>query len=410
MGELVIAIMVVVLAGAALLATGVFGNLKFVRRMKRQLAVRSIAGRQGARISWPQPDLNVLNCWIRPTTEQRNGRSTDILAVEVCGSIHTDSDTQQALVRIMLTDVTDGIESPLPVRSRFKRWHDKDSGCFVLTAELGKIPKQDMVLQDWMTVGEIEPPWLIFARRGARILRLNVSIVSRQSGQELGSAGCTISYENTCAGYLELPENIERAKTLAVSLAFAVSAADKKLYDCEVEVIKDWARTNIEAAEVSDWAKRKLEKALDKTIEFFCRGKQLDTYKVCGEIVQIVPVAERYDILELCLRVAGANGTASADEVEMITKLAESLAVDMERFRAMMEKALPVGMHEAEDAEAILGITPQMDEEQKRQHLNAEYRKWNARVTSSDTEIRSQADQMLKLIAEARKAYVAHEV
>jgi tellurite resistance protein len=409
MTQLLITIVVVFLAAAALLSTGVFGNLKFVRRIRRRLAVRKIASRQGSDADWPQPDLSVLNCWIRPLTQQRNGLSADVLAVEICGSIHTDSDTEQALVHISLTDITDGIESPLPVRSRFKRWHDKDSGCFVFTADLGKIPKQDMVLQNWMTVGSIEPGWLIFARRGTRILRLNVSIVSRQSGQQLSTACCTISYENPSAGYLELPENIERAKTLAVSLAFAVSAADKKLYDCEVQVIKDWARDNIEAADVSDRAKCKLEKALDKTIEFFSQGNQLDTHKVCREIVEIVPVADRYDVLGLCLRVAQANGTASADEVQMITKLAAWLDVDMDKFRAMMEKTLPVGMHEAEDAQAILGITQDMDQEQRRHHLNAEYRKWNARVTSSDAEICSQADQMLKLIAEARKQNVAQE-
>lgn len=409
MGELAIAILVVLLAGSALLLTGVFGNLKFVRRLKQRLAVQALAGRQGSAADWPQPDLGVLNCWIHPATEQRDGRSVDTLAVAICGSIHADSTTGQALVNIRLADLTDGPESPLPVRSRFKRWHDKQSGCFLFTAELGKIPQQEMVLQNWMTVGNIEPGWLIFARRGTRILRLSVSIVSRQSGRQLCSARCTISYENAYAGYLELPENIERAKTLGVTLAFAVSAADKKLYDCEVEVIKDWARDNIEAAEVSERAKRKLEKELDKTIEFFISGNEVDTHRVCREIVEIVPVAERYDILELCLWVAQANGTASADEVQMITKLAGWLDVDMEKFRAMMEKALPVGMHEAEDAEAILGITGDMDEAQRRHHLNSEYRKWNARVTSSDPAVRVQADQMLKLIAEARKAYVTQE-
>jgi hypothetical protein len=38
-----------------------------------------------------------------------------------------------------------------------------------------------------------------------------------------------------------LEENTQRAKILAVRLAFAVGAADDQLPDCEVELIKNWA-------------------------------------------------------------------------------------------------------------------------------------------------------------------------
>ena len=56
--------------------------------------------------------------------------------------------------------------------------------------------------------------------------------------------------------------------------------------------------------------------------------------------------------------------------------------------------------------QAILGVSADMDEQKTREQLNREYRKWIARVTSSDPEIQSQADQMIKLIAEARSAYM----
>jgi hypothetical protein len=43
-----------------------------------------------------------------------------------------------------------------------------------------------------------------------------------------------------------------------------------------------------------------------------------------------------------------------------------------------------------------------MGRENTRRQLNRYYRKWNSRVTNADPEIQAQADQMLKLIAEAR--------
>jgi hypothetical protein len=48
-----------------------------------------------------------------------------------------------------------------------------------------------------------------------------------------------------------------------------------------------------------------------------------------------------------------------------------------------------------------------MGEEEVREHLNKEYRKWNARVNNCDPAIQNQASYMLNFIAEARESYVA---
>ena len=77
-----------------------------------------------------------------------------------------------------------------------------------------------------------------------------------------------MTYENPEFGYIDIQENIQRTKILTVALAFAVSASDHKLYNCELDLIKNWARDNI-ANSISNKAKFKLDKALNKTIVFF---------------------------------------------------------------------------------------------------------------------------------------------
>jgi len=104
--------------------------------------------------------------------------------------------------------------------------------------------------------------------------------------------------------------------------------------------------------------------------------------------------------------VAQADGVATLEELALLKSLAGWLEVDINRFRAMVDKILPVDIHESEDAEAILGVTSDMGKDETRDHLNKEYRKWNARVTNPNPEIQTQADQMLKFIAEARSQYV----
>ena len=444
MAELLISILIAILAYVVIIFLGLVKGFKLP-------ALRKVDPNRGAE-PFEQPDMRVLNCRVQLTRQKNDNSGFNAFSVEICGSIRAPSDMHYTIVRILITDVTDGISKAKPVHSCVKRWQVQDSPAFCYNADLGKLPNRDTTLSNWISVGQINLDWLTFPRKGKRKLQFGASILSRESGEEFACATCTFTYENAAFGYIDLQENIQRTRTLAVALAFAVSAADKKLYDCEVELIKNWARSNILDAgcwmpsrsgsdgldarpvrsktatsngvwrstsngarkgrksriknRVSSIERRKLEKALNKTVGFFRDGNQLDTYKICKEIVEIAPIADRYDILDLCLHVAQANGVATVEELALLKKLASWLEIDINRFHSMMEKTLPANMHEVEDVEVILGVTLDMSKDETRQHLNKEYRKWNARVTNFDPEIQTQADHMLKLITQARSEYI----
>lgn len=351
-----------------------------------------------------QPNLQILNCQVKLTKQQKDNATSDTFAVEICGSIHTPDTLihTDTTLKISIMDTT----SEKPVHSRIKKWQLQNSPVFCYYTDLGKLTNEVTTLPNWTPVAQIRLDWLMFPRKGKESLRFNISISSSQSGQELACAVCNFPYDNPEFGYIDLQENIQRTKILTVALSFAVSAIDKKLYNCEIELIKNWARDNINATDTSDKTKHNLEKALDKTVTFFRNGNHLDTYKICKEIVQIAPVADRYDILELCLYVAQAKGFAAAEELALFKDMANWLEVDTDRFREMTERILPVSMHEVKDVEVILGVTADMGKENTRQKLNKLYCKWNSRVTNTDPTIQDQADQMLKLIAETRSQYI----
>ncbi len=353
------------------------------------------------------PDLGVLNCRVRLTRQKTGNWLSDAFGVEICGSLHAPGDMHNVAVKVYIKDVTEGSSKAREVRARLRQSQVEGSGVFCYTAELGKLPNAHSMWSDWISVAQVPIEWMEFARKGERKLQFTVVMMSAETGAQLESASCYFIYENFARGYIDLQENVQRAKTLAVALAFAVSAADKKVHDAEVALIKEWAAANIGASTAGAKSRRKFEKALDKTIKFFRKGNQINPYKICKEIAEIAPVAERYDILELCLWVARADGVAATEEVALLKDIADWLELDAERFRTMMGKILPVGMHEVEDAETILGVRSDMSEDQMRGHLTEEYRKWNARVTNFDPEVQSQADQMLRFIAEARNEYVS---
>ncbi len=374
-------------------------------------ALRDIEPGSGDELYAPL-DMSILNCRIRMTDLKEGNTVIDVFGVEIRGSIHAPTDIGNATLKISISDITDGTDQAKTVlvkRPPGALPGESNASPFCHIAELGRLPQKTTTLEDWTSVARLRTDGQEFPRSGRRTLRFDMSIASADDGEELADAWCTFVYDHPVPGYIDLQENAERTKVLTVALAFAVSAADGKLYECEVELIKNWARDNVlgGAASTSDESSRKLERALSTTIAFFSEGNKLDTLRLCEEIVVIAPVAQRYEILELCLRVAQASGSVAAEEMAILKDLAIWFEVDGEKFRTMVEKILPVEVYEVMDINDFLGITSDMSREKTRKHLNKEYSKWNSRVTSASPEIQTQADQMLKLIAEARGQYVA---
>ena len=356
-------------------------------------------------------DMKLLNSRIQWAKQEEENSVYDAFSIEICGSIQAPSDNCDTTLQISIMDVTDGAADPKVVQSQLPQWSSQDGpepSAFSFNAKLGKLPNQVTTLSDWTSVAEIRFDWLMFPRKGTRQLRFITSILSAEDKQQLAQAQCDFACENPFFGYIDLQENGERTNILAVALAFTVGAADNDLSGCEIELIKNWARDNILKKSASDSDERKLDKALEKTIAFFRAGNNIDAYKVCDEIVRIAPVAQRYDILELCLYVARSDRSATTGEFTLLKNMVEWLELDPDRFRVMMEKVLPVDMHEVRDVKTILGIDSGMSKEKVRKHLNDEYSKWNSRVTNADPDIQNQADQMLKLIAETRSQYTVN--
>ncbi len=426
MAGFLIAVLIAMLAPAVIIFLRLPKKFEIHRLIDRRKLVELLTHlkprvKRGAKYLAPRSTWGPFNCRVQLTTQKEGDGVFDTFTVQIAGSIHAPSDPPETdtALRISIIDVTDGIDKAKPVQAKVKRWSAPGNPVFCYNADLGRLPNQVATLSDWTTVAQLNIDELEFARRGNRNLLFSTSILSRQSGQELACAICNFNYDNPEFGYIDSQENIQRRKTLTVALAFAVSAADQELYDCEIELIKNWARDNFDADGASDStlrssaslrrtskARRNLEKALDKTVDFFRDGNQLHIYEICKEIVEIAPLADRYDILDLCLHVAQANDRVSAEELAILKNLASWLEADANRFRDMMERTLPVHMHQVKDAEVILGVTSDMSKEKTRRQLNQQYSKWNSRVISSNPEIRAQADQMLKLIAEARSQFV----
>ena len=361
----------------------------------------------------PLPDIGILNSRVL-LTKQKDDKNTYIFNVEICGSIHASSNSTRAentKLTICILDVTAGQNKSQPVLAANRQLSSLDrneSSVFCYNTTLGKLLHKVTVIPDWTVVARLPVDWLMFPRKGQRRLQFEIRVSASDCKQEIACTQSSFIYENASIGYLDVRDNIERTKTLTVALGFAVGAADGRLNDCEIELIKKWAKENIieNSEQFSKKATGKLNKALDKTVLFFRNGHRLNVQAICSEIAEIAPAGRRYDILELCLNIARAKGTVTTEELNLLKDMIKWLDINIDKSRLMMQKLLPVDIHEVMDVEAILGITSDMSKEKARKQLNNEYRKWNSRVTHSNPHIQTQADQMLQLIAKARSQYI----
>lgn len=357
-------------------------------------------------VVYKEVDSNVLNGRARIGRQPKGDDWQSVLIVDLCGTIEAPDEGHEVGLEVALADVTDDKNNPSPALNRPKHGSIYGMTPFVYKTGIGKLCHQTTVLEDWTSVAQISPEWFVLPRQGARQLQYSIAVVSLATGDRLAETTCTASYESIETGYLDVEDNIQRAKTLAVGLAFSVGAANGTLNEPEVDIIYGWVKTNFGSSDASEGAQLELERALRKTATFFVRGGHLNLPEICGEIVEIAPMVGRLDIMDLCLRVAAAKGQVTKAELTLLKDLAEWLRIERERLRAMVEKILPVSMHQTHDAEMILGVTAEMSKDEARHQLNREYAKWSSRVISSDPGIRKQADQMLNLIADARTQYV----
>lgn len=326
----------------------------------------------------------------------------DIFTIQLRGTIRIHKPDQRVNLKISIDDIT--CREPAAVYLKPKSENLSNLKNYQLTCDIGRLNEIETQIPDWLSIAKIKPSMMLFARRGKRKLQLNGYVVSPQN-QQFTKCKSLFEYENCELGYIDIAQNIERSRALAVALAFDLCAADGKMYKSEINKIKSWAQSNIAQADAK--IKRRLEIALNKTVRFFKKGYKIDTASAAAELAGIAPVAIRYDIIEMCLTVAAAKGFITNGQIQMLKNLAGSLDIEPVKFREMAERLIPAQFHKIKDVQILLGLDERMTIEQARTQLNSEYRKWNSRVTNIDPVIQSQAEQMLDLIARARGRYIA---
>ncbi len=352
-----------------------------------------------------------LHIAVLPGEKDMGAGNMSCLTVMLNGLIELPPTTLTAVFSLSMWDISLGEEEDKrkPVMCSIPELQMTGTQVFFWTHVL-QLPHHQSFMQNWTEIVSIPIDLLTFPAKGRRKLHFHISIAPLGQAQS-PTSGATFIYEhmNTSLGYIDGIKIRIKAEELGLKYAAAVSAVDGEIDSDEKIVIRNWMDTRIDSLpeDMRGETTRSLSRALMIAERLSASIKPDDIELLCDDIAAEYPIGsfpkgELFDIVELCMKVAAADGIANPEELKLVDRIASLLGVDRERVKKMSEKILPVNMHSEKDIDSILGLQPGWTSKQKKKHLREQYREWSARVTHSDVKVRDQADEMLRIIAEER--------
>lgn len=347
--------------------------------------------------------------------ELKDGGSIDALSIKVKGIINSgnhylEKDRVVILSMMLSSSEIDNEEAPVLCSIEELQHEDTPIFCHIsdhIPATYGLAGGWD----EWVTLASVPVAALTFSRSGTLSLVLRLSVYYETSKARVEKTGY-LNYYNPNNGYFDSIEQRKRGKEVAVSLAVLVAGIDGVRDVAEAEIVTGFIRKQI--ATIEDEAERAIAKQkLNKAVT--------DAHAIEGpseirdEGFELANEASDFDsdikfmIMELLLDVAGADDVAAQHETDFLNDLAHHMGLDVDEYKNMRDKALPISIYESSShnegsqIKAMLGITENMTVAEKKSQLSKEYRKWNALKNSSDHEKSKQAKEMVRAISDLRK-------
>lgn len=357
---------------------------------------------------------------VRKNTEP-DGGGLKYFSVEVRGLFPINF-PRDLTITTSVFDISEGKEKPKVVLGSIDPVREAHTPAYFQRADIGVVhPNQGFT--KWVEVGRVFELFTQTPHSGRRKIEVLVRVLPISSvenitlgfdaskpPQALWSLQLEEYIQKIGKGYEEAIEQRKEAMKLGIKLAMSVALSDGNLADEEGEELKSWMSMKVLTFAERDREQTKAafnESMRDAYSEIV--NDNLSISLIVERINQIAEEADKYEIMELCYDIMAADGVADQDEVKMLHRLGDALKLDsteLEKIRDNKMISLSSSLQEDSEAHTLLGMDDDWSREQKKAHLRAEFRKWNARSNSAQAQAdRLHAQRMLDLIGEERKKY-----
>jgi len=348
-----------------------------------------------------------------------DGDGPDIKSIEIKGLFPVNTTRHVAFITSVFDETDDEMK---PVLSAIEMFQEPGSVVYQHVSELGQVSPEHGFVR-WSRVGGVIPDLLEPPVGGKRqflvILRLadlDDMPVIQYGYHDPDDSGVlwqtVLKFEHTTdgKGYEEAAEHKDQARALSVKIGMAVAMADGTLDDSEGETLKEFVQKSI--APFDDDKQERLKQVYNdamKDAHAAWKSGDLSLSDLTAELNEIADRTSKYETIELCFDVMAADGIADAEELKVIRKVSEALDLDFDEIDKMRDQkivGLETNIGTQASIEDILGIEAEWDDDTIKSHLRTEFQKWNDRLnTLNEGDERDNAQQMLDLIADARKKY-----
>ena len=339
----------------------------------------------------------------------------DCLLIEAVGIINAPHDNFSAHHSLRLSEKVHNGESR-PIFCHMEIWRDPESHTAYFLSDPKVLPFKSTLINDWIRLGAVPFDSLVFSKRGHITIECSATFLAAQDYKTIVHANAAFEYKNPELGYIDGAEAKVKTQEATVKMAVLISGCDGDHEKAEGQVIKDWISDQI--SETTEGAERdalrtRLNRAIKTVFDISEFNQTRDVLReLSNTVVENAGMSGRYMVMELLMKVARADGTATNSELKLIDEVGRQIGLDMNKARALRDKILPVTIHEKASSnisptgeDSLLGLDPSMVPQEKLKKLNQEYRKWNSRTEHTDPEIRKQAREMVALIARARQRH-----
>jgi len=329
----------------------------------------------------------------------------DTFKIDIKGIVEGSHDNFDMRFIVRMFDITDG---EYPILCTLEDFQAVDSRVFFYESNIEKLPYKETIFSDWFSVINIPKIFLEFPKKGNRKIQIKVFAIDANTRNILAEDNIEVTYLAEEKGYIDRQNDTKYFEEMVIKTAMLVSASDGTMDDDEARVVKDWIKKRLSYFDESRQTEEKNRlNGYIKDIFFDIESGDVDIYEILEGIENIASEGEKFELFQLCLDVAQADGEADEAELKIVYDIADYIKLDRSQFRSMIEKTLPVTIHTSEaNADKLLDIDSSMTNKEIKKYLREQYKKWNARVSSKDVKIREQAEKMINLIAEARKKYI----
>jgi uncharacterized tellurite resistance protein B-like protein len=357
-----------------------------------------------------------LECRINEDSVDIDGERIEVLKLEVKGGIPTG--TGIAFLAHLVTEKE-------CVRCFLPNYQEVDSLNLQVSApQVSNNPNADLFWPDWVCLSVVPLLTLQGPEGGHQNIRLQVSAIQCEAGEDgwilpqfhfgkpLGGKRLVAQLHSpwkrlTLAplGYLEAEKQQGVWMESTVKIAFSMAVADGNVDKEEATLIKEWVKKNLQGMSDADSVKNRINASISRISN---GGFDIDITAAIETLCE-APEYVRFQAVELITEVLAVDGEAGQSEIALRNKVINNLQLDPEECRALLDKRIAMdGLSITADNSplAALGIPEGLPQAELRKRLNAEFRKWNGRITHQDPKVREQAERMLSLIASGRDSLV----